>query len=152
MDRHSDAGESDWSTTQPPFPEWLNRAGPFAGAFLLGVPVHLAFLLYAFGSLRKTDVGYIPQQVVSYSHLVHAGKLGMDCRYCHTTVEGVAFAAVPPTVFCMNCHKGIAPDAKTTEPPRKSMATEISVPSVRVHDLPDYVCFDHRAYVGRGVG
>lgn len=76
----------------------------------------------------------------------------MDCRYCHTTVEGAAFAAVPPTSVCMNCHKGIASDTKTTEPLRQSMATGRSVSWVRVHDLPDYVYFDHRAHVGRGVG
>jgi hypothetical protein len=78
--------------------------------------------------------------------------MGLDCRYCHTTVEHAAFAAVPPTAFCMNCHKEIASTLETTEPLRQSMATNKPVPWVRVHDLPDYVYFDHRAHVGRGVG
>ena len=78
--------------------------------------------------------------------------MGLDCRYCHTTVEGAAFAAVPPTSVCMNCHKTIASDKETTELLRRSMATGKPVPWVRVHDLPDYVYFDHHAHVRRGVG
>ncbi len=138
--------------TEPPFPEWVNRVRPFAGAFLIGTPAYLLFLLYAVGSPRTTDVGYSPRQPVAYSHQVHVGKLGLDCRYCHTTVESAAFAAVPPTSVCMNCHAGIANDVESTEPLRWSMATGKPVPWVRVHDLPDYVYFDHQAHVGRGVG
>lgn len=140
------------TTTRPPFPEWLNRVRPYAGAFLLAIPVYLLFLLYAAGSPQTTDVGYSPKQPVAYSHRVHVGQLGMDCRYCHTTVEGAAFAAVPPTSVCMNCHKTIAPDADSIKPLRQSMESGKPVPWVRVHDLPDYVYFDHQAHVGRGVG
>jgi menaquinone reductase, multiheme cytochrome c subunit len=139
------------STTKPPLPEWLNRARPLVGAVLIGVPVYLVFLLYAGGSPQTTDVGYMPGQPVAYSHQVHVGKMGMDCRYCHTTVETAAFAAVPPTAVCMNCHKTIAPDAESIEPLRRSMKTGKPVPWVRVHDLPDYVYFDHHAHIGRGV-
>jgi menaquinone reductase, multiheme cytochrome c subunit len=137
--------------TEPPLPEWVNRIRPFAGAFLLGVPVYLLFLLYAGGSPQTTDVGYSPRQPVPYSHQVHVGQMGMDCRYCHTTVEGAAFAAVPPTSVCMNCHKAIATEAESTALLRQSMETGKPVPWVRVHDLPDYVYFDHHAHVGRGV-
>lgn len=140
------------ATTQPPFPEWVNRARPFAGALLIVAPAYLVFLLYAAGSPETTDVGYSPLQPVPYSHQVHVGQMGLDCRYCHTTVEGAAFAAVPPTSVCMNCHKAIASDKETTKPLRRSMETGKPVPWVRVHDLPDYVYFDHRAHVGRGVG
>jgi len=123
-----------------------------AGAFLAGVPVYLVFLLYAAGAPRTTDVGYSPRQPVAYSHQVHAGRMGLECRYCHTTVETAAFAAVPPTSVCMNCHKALAPDAETVKPLGRSMETGHAVPWIRVHDLPDYVYFDHRAHVGRGVG
>jgi len=145
-------GESPLATTEPPFPQWVNRLRPFAGALLLISPVYLVFLVYAAGSPETTDVGYSPRQPLPYSHQTHAGKMGLDCRYCHTTVEGAAFAAVPPTSVCMNCHKTIASEKDTTEALRTSMKTGKSVPWVRVHDLPDYVYFDHRAHVGRGVG
>jgi menaquinone reductase, multiheme cytochrome c subunit len=133
------------------FPEWVNRVRPLGGALLLVAPVYLVFLLYAAGSPETTDVGYSPRQPVPYSHQVHVGKMGMDCRYCHTTVEGAAFAAVPPTSVCMNCHKTIASDSDKLAPLRQSTKTGKSVPWVRVHDLPDYVYFDHHAHVQRNV-
>jgi menaquinone reductase, multiheme cytochrome c subunit len=140
------------ASTKPLFPEWVNRIRPFVGVLLVIVPAYLVFLLYAFGTPETTDVGYSPRQPVPYSHQVHVGQIGLDCRYCHTTVENAAFAAVPPTSVCMNCHKAIATELESTKPLRESMATGKPVPWVRVHDLPDYVYFDHRAHVGKGVG
>ena len=140
------------ATIKPPFPQWVNRVRPPAGALLLGVPVYLIFLLYAVGSPETTDVGYSPHQPVANSHQVHVGQMGLDCRYCHTTVEQAAFAAVPPTSVCMNCHAGIGSDLEAIKPLQLSIATGKPVPWVRVHDLPDYVYFDHHAHVGRGVG
>ena len=140
------------TTPEPPFSEWLNRFRPYAGLLLAGIPVYLLFLLYALGSPRTTDVGYSPAQPVAYSHQVHIGKLGMDCRYCHTTVETAAFASVPPTSVCMNCHAAIGPDLESIKPLAASMETGEPVRWVRVHDLPDYVYFDHRVHVRRGVG
>jgi len=137
---------------KPPFPQWVNRAGFLAGSALIVVPVYFVFLLYAGGSPTTTDVGYMPVQPVAYSHQVHVGKMGLDCRYCHTTVETAAFAAVPPTSVCMNCHRGVTPDTEPMKPVRESEATGRPIRWVRVHDLPDYVYFDHRAHVGRGVG
>jgi hypothetical protein len=134
------------------FPEWVNRARLVVGVPLAGVPLYLLFLLYFAGAPSTTDVGYAPEQPVPYSHLVHAGQMGLDCRYCHTTVETAAFAAVPPTSVCMNCHRTIAPDVKNMEPVRQSAQSGGPIPWVRVHDLPDFVYFDHRAHVGRGVG
>ncbi|MFZ5833350.1 MAG: cytochrome c3 family protein [Planctomycetota bacterium] len=116
------------------------------------VPVYLVGILYYAGSPRTTDVGYQPTQPVPFSHAVHAGELGMDCRYCHNTVDRAAFAAVPPTQTCMNCHERIAPEATTLLPVRESWASGLPVPWVMVHDLPDYVYFDHSAHVARGVG
>jgi hypothetical protein len=76
----------------------------------------------------------------------------MDCRYCHTTVENAAFAAVPPTSVCMNCHATIAADSDKLSAVRESAATGRPIPWVKVHDLPDYSYFDHSAHVTRGVG
>jgi hypothetical protein len=89
---------------------------------------------------------------VPYSHALHVGELGLDCRYCHSTVEKSAKAAVPPAATCMNCHAGIRDDSKKLLPVRESFANGTTVDWVRVHDLPDYVYFNHSAHVTRGVG
>ena len=85
-----------------------------------------------------------PQQPVSYSHALHAGQLGLDCRYCHTTVEDTAFASVPPTSVCMNCHALIAATSEKLVAVRESAASGNPVHWVQVHDLPNYVYFDHQ--------
>jgi hypothetical protein len=133
------------------FPEWINQARPLAGVFLTGTPVYLLFLLYFGGSPRTTDVGYSPQQPVPYSHQVHVGQMGLDCRYCHTTVGTAAFAAVPPTSVCMNCHMAITPESEKLQPVRESMQSGNPVRWIHVHDLPDFVYFDHHAHVSQGV-
>lgn len=133
------------------FPEWTNRAVPLLGAALAVLPLYVLMLLYYGGSPRTTDVGYSPQQPLPFSHALHAGQMGMDCRYCHTTVESAAFAAVPPTAVCMNCHTAIAPESDKLKPVRQSAETGDSIDWIRVHDLPDFVYFDHSAHVTRGV-
>ena len=77
---------------------------------LVAAAVYVVAMFYYGGSPETWRVGYSPKQPVPFSHALHAGQLGMDCRYCHTTVEGAAFAAVPPSATCMNCHKQIAAD------------------------------------------
>lgn len=111
----------------------------------------VTIVTYGF-SPAATDVGYMPTQPVPYSHAVHAGKLGMDCRYCHTTVETAAHAAVPPTQTCMGCHTALRADSPRLEAVRQSFATGLPVNWVRVHDLADFVYFNHSAHVSRGVG
>ncbi len=135
-----------------PFPPWIDRARPLAGALLALVPAYLVVLLYYGGSPRTTDVGYEPVQPVPYSHALHAGELGIDCRYCHTNVETSAHALVPPTQTCLNCHNQIAVQSAKILPLKESAASGLPIPWVRVHDLPDYVYFDHSAHVARGVG
>jgi hypothetical protein len=154
------------------FPQWIDRVRPLAGALVVVVPVYLVAVVYYGGSPRTTDVGYAPKQPVPFSHAVHVGQLKLDCRYCHTNVEtgdkpplGVerdgstrprvpSFAkiAIPSTEVCMNCHQRVAPDSPKLQPVRDSAATGQAVPWVRVHDLPDYVYFDHSAHIARGVG
>jgi hypothetical protein len=117
---------------------------------VLGGGVVWAFWYY--GSPRFTDVGYRPKQPVPYSHKLHAGDLGLDCRYCHTAVEVSPVANIPPTKTCMNCHKLILPESEKLLPVRESWAQGTPIEWVRVHNLPDYVYFDHSAHVTRGIG
>jgi len=132
-------------------PEWLDRAKPLVGAGLFASVAYVVVLFYYGGSPHTWRVGYSPKQPVPFSHALHAGQLGMDCRYCHTTVEHAAFAAVPPTATCMNCHTQIAPDSRRLLAVRETFAHEAPLPWIKVHDLPDYVYFDHSAHVTRGV-
>ena len=134
------------------FPRWVDDLTPLLAAVGLGLPVFLVFLVWYGGSPATTDVGYAPAQPVPYSHALHAGEMGIDCRYCHTTVEIAAHAAVPPTQTCMNCHTNIRATSAKLVAVRESNATGMPVPWVRVHDLPDYVYFNHSAHVRRGVG
>jgi len=134
------------------FPPWVDRLRPLAGVLLVVAPTYLVALAYYGGSPQTTDVGYRPEQPVAYSHVLHAGELGIDCRYCHVNAETSAHVLVPPSPTCMNCHTRIAPDSAKLLPIRQSAATGEPVPWVRVHDLPDYVYFNHSAHVARGVG
>ncbi len=134
-----------------PFPAWIDRTRPVAGALLGFAPIYLLVLVYYGGSPKTTDVGYAPRQPVPFSHRLHAGELGMDCRYCHNTVEVAAHAAVPPTATCINCHALIATDSEKLRLVRDSAATGKPIPWVRVHDLPDYAYFDHSVHLAKGV-
>lgn len=137
---------------EPIFPPWVDqlfRVLSAGGAFMAVYVV----LMVTFGfSPKTTDVGYMPEQPVPYSHRLHVGELGLDCRYCHTNVEKGAKAAVPPTQTCMNCHAKIHTESALLEPIRTSYETGFPVEWVKVHDLPDYVYFDHSAHVNHGVG
>ena len=91
-------------------------------------------------------------QPVPFSHAHHVGGMGIDCRYCHTSVDKAAVAGVPPTKTCMNCHAQIWNQSPTLEPVRASFRTDNSIEWTRVHDLPDFVYFNHSAHVNKGVG
>lgn len=134
------------------FPPWLDRTRPLAGVLLVLAPAYLVCVVYFAGSPVTTDVLYSPKQPIAYSHAQHVGQLGVDCRYCHNTVEHAAFAAVPPTATCMNCHKNIANKSEKTLLLRESDASGDPIHWVKVHDLPDYVYFNHSVHVSRGVG
>lgn len=134
------------------FPRSANYLLPVLVVLIAGGGIYTTVLVTFGASPKTTAVGYQPEQPVPYSHAVHVGRLGMDCRYCHTTIETAAFAAVPPTQTCMNCHASIRADAPTLLAVRESWATGKPVPWVKVHDLPDYAYFNHSAHVNRGVG
>jgi ferredoxin len=99
-----------------------------------------------------TRQGQRPDQPVPFSHKHHVEGLGLQCQYCHTTVEKSSYAGIPPTKTCMNCHAQIWTNAELLEPVRKSWATGESIPWIKVHDLPDYVYFSHEIHVAKGVG
>jgi len=99
-----------------------------------------------------TDVGYMPLQPLPYSHALHVGKLGLDCRYCHTGVETSAVAMVPPTQTCMNCHTLIKADSPKLALLRASWNSKIPIHWLRIHKVPDYAYFDHSAHLRVGVG
>lgn len=134
------------------FPKWTNRLPLIAAVAGAGAVVAVIGFFWYYGSPWYTDVGYRPKQPVPYSHKLHAGDLGIDCRYCHTAVEKAAFAGVPPTQTCMNCHKLILPNSEKLLKVRESWATGEPIPWVRIHDLPDYAYFDHSIHLHAGVG
>ncbi len=135
------------------FPPWfdlfvklLGGGAAFGGLYVVGL------IYFGFSPKALGDTGYMPEQPVPYSHAKHAGQLGLDCRYCHQGVEEAAHAAVPATSTCMNCHSMVGKESLLLEPVRRSYNTGMSVEWIRVHDLPDYVYFNHSAHVRRGVG
>lgn len=134
------------------FPPWFDKVVKLGGLVLGGGVVYMVVLVAWAASPRTTAVGYEPDQPVDYSHRLHVGELGMDCRYCHNTVEDTAHAAIPATQSCMNCHTMVRKESDKLTLVRESFATGQPIPWKRVHDLPDYVYFDHSAHVRRGVG
>lgn len=134
------------------FPRWTNwlRVGLIVA--LLTGPPYLVLVVWLGGSPLTTDVGYQPEQPVPYSHALHVGQLGVDCRYCHTTVEQAGFAAIPPSATCLNCHQRVRTQSPKLKPVRDAAVGGPPVAWVKVHDLPDYVYFNHSAHVRRGVG
>ncbi|MFH2036861.1 MAG: cytochrome c3 family protein [Candidatus Zixiibacteriota bacterium] len=134
------------------FPKWANKlpaliliAAIFIGSLLVG------FVWY-FGSPEYTDVGYQPRQPVEYNHKVHAGDLGLDCRYCHNYIEVSPNANIPPTQTCMNCHKIVLSQSEKMIPVINSWNNDEPLEWNRVHKLPDYVYFDHSMHLYAGIG
>jgi hypothetical protein len=99
-----------------------------------------------------TNLRIARDQPVPFSHQHHVGPLGIDCRYCHTSVEDTAFAGLPPTKTCMNCHQQIWVGSQMLAPVRESYRSGRSIPWQRVHNLPGFVYFDHSIHIHKGVG
>ncbi|GMU62342.1 MAG: cytochrome c3 family protein [Myxococcales bacterium] len=137
------------------FPRWTNQAPTLilVGTLVLGGGG--TFGMYWWASPYNTDVGYKPVQPIEYSHKLHAGELGVDCRYCHSYAERSAFAGVPPTATCMNCHTQVKKDSQKLKKLRESWADgkgDKPIEWVRIHKLPDFAFFNHSAHLGVGVG
>jgi hypothetical protein len=110
----------------------------------------------ALNSLQRspwvTRQGQRPDQPIPFSHKHHVEGLGLQCQYCHTSVEKSSYAGIPPTKTCINCHSQIWTNADMLAPARTSWATGASINWIRVHDLPDFVYFNHEIHVNKGIG
>ena len=134
------------------FPQWTETLKKWNGLLVIGAPLYLVAII-AYGITPEAiRIGYQPDQPVPYSHALHAGELGLDCRYCHSTVERAGKAAVPPAATCMNCHSQVRKDSEVLTPIREAFAGGEPVHWTRVHDLPDYVYFNHQAHVNATIG
>ncbi len=133
------------------FPLWTHRLPRqlLVGGLLLATSV-TAGVWYYF-TPKYTRAGYQPLQPVPFSHATHVGQLGMDCRYCHDGVERSAFANLPASATCMNCHNQVLKDDPRLAPVRDNVLTGRPLAWVRVHRLPDYVYFNHAVHARRGV-
>lgn len=110
-------------------------------------------VVYAIYRSPYTTDQYVPrEQQVPFSHQHHVSGLGIDCRYCHTSVENSSFAGLPPTETCMSCHSKVWTDAPILAPVRQSLATQQPLHWKRVNDLPDFVFFNHSIHVQKGIG
>ena len=121
------------------------------GAVFIGAGVLLALWLLVRSSYF-TGVGTPVNQPIAFSHKHHVGDDGIDCRYCHTSVENSSFAGMPPTQTCMNCHSQIWATSGALALVRQSFQTDQPIVWNRVNQLPDYVYFDHSIHVNKGIG
>jgi hypothetical protein len=133
-----------------PYVNVVARASILGFAFLAAALGGVVWLY--FRSAYQTQVGVVRPQPVQFSHEHHVAGLGIDCRYCHTSVETSPFAGIPATEICMQCHSQIWRDSPKLEPVRNSFRTGEPLSWTRVHDVPDFVYFDHSIHVAKGVG
>ncbi|HEY0511969.1 MAG TPA: cytochrome c3 family protein [Thermoanaerobaculia bacterium] len=129
----------------------IAKVSIFGAVFFLGFFGWAAYTLMG-DSGYVTGQYVVKHQPVPFSHEHHVRGLGIDCRYCHTSVERSAFAGLPPTETCMNCHRQIWTNAELLEPIRASYRDNVPVQWTRVHDLPDYVYFNHSVHIAKGIG
>jgi cytochrome c7-like protein len=129
---------------------FIARFSVFSALFLIGLAL-IAVLAVA-RSPYMTRQNFTREQPVQFSHKHHVGDDGIDCRYCHTSVETSAVAGIPPTKTCMNCHSVLYNNASYLEPVRESYRTDKSIEWVKVHRLADFVYFNHSIHVNKGVG
>jgi hypothetical protein len=128
----------------------------FAKASIFGAVFIIAFIAWVGAGVTRssyvTDEGIAKNQPVPFSHEHHVSGLGIDCRYCHTSVDKSAFAGIPATKTCMTCHSQIWTNAQMLQPIRDSWLTGQPIKWTRVNDLPDYVYFNHSIHIAKGVG
>jgi hypothetical protein len=128
----------------------ISRVSIYGAVFLVA---GLGWLFSAIDrSSYATGKDVVVEQPVPFSHDHHVGEIGIDCRYCHTSVETSSSAGMPSTAVCMNCHSVLFADAPLLEPVRASFRDEVPIAWTRVYDLPDFVYFDHSIHVAKGVG
>jgi hypothetical protein len=129
------------------FPKWTNEIPKIAPPVATVAVIFATFVIWFWWSPKHTDVGYAPVQPVPYSHKLHAGDLGIDCRYCHNNAENSPHAGVPPTATCLNCHSQVKADSPKLAALRKSDREGTPVSWKRIHKIPDYAYFDHSVHL-----
>ncbi len=135
------------------FPPWSNTALRVALASIpIGLVVLIALLWIYVRSPLHTDSGQEELQPIDFDHRHHVADDGIDCRYCHATVEKSPSAGLPSTTLCLNCHSQIWNASPVTDPLRRSFFQDRPIRWKRVHRVPDYVYFDHSIHVGKGIG
>jgi hypothetical protein len=131
-------------------------ANALARSSLFGVLSLVLFMGWLIFTLMRsswaTKQNEFVEQPFQFSHAHHVGGMGLDCRYCHTSVEKSSFAGIPPTKTCMNCHSQIWTNAPILEPVRASFRNDKPLNWIRVNDLPDFVYFNHQIHIKQGVG
>ena len=133
------------------FPKWTNKITLILIiSGVLGAAGTVGAVWYYF-TPKYTRVGYQPVQPVAFPHSTHVDQLGLDCRYCHSAVEKSWYSNVPSSSTCMNCHNQVLKDDPRLALVRDSAATGKPVPWVQVHQVPDYVYFNHSVHVNRGI-
>src|SRR6202022_2253982 len=127
-----------------------------AKVLVLGAPLMFAATALGLAAFYRsgyaTGMNEIVEQPVPFSHMHHVGQLGIDCRYCHNSVEVAGYAGIPPTKVCMNCHQQIWTGAELLEPVRESYKLDKPIVWNRVHNLPHYAYFNHSIHIAKGVG
>ncbi len=133
------------------FPKWTNQlpVKVIIGAVVTGSVVTVGAWYYL--TPKYARVGYQPVQPVPFSHAVHAGQLGIDCRYCHNAVERSWYSNIPASSKCMNCHNQVLKNDPRLELVRESAQSGKPIPWVQVHRVPDFVYFNHAVHVDRGI-
>ena len=135
------------------FPRNANALARSSLAILLSVVLIAGWLVFTLmRSSWATRQNEFVEQPIQFSHAHHVGGVGLDCRYCHTSVEKSSFAGIPPTKTCMNCHANLWTTAPILEPVRASFRNDTPLTWIRVNDLPDFVYFNHQIHVKQGVG
>ena len=146
----SDIDNNKSNTDRFIFPKWSNTLHFYIA---IGLVIKLSFIIFVFWywfSPKHLEVGYQPKQPIPYSHKFHVGELGLDCRYCHHSVETQAHANIPSSETCMNCHTMIKTDSPHIKKIKESYETGEPIEWVNVHMLPDYAYFDHSRHVNSG--
>jgi hypothetical protein len=127
----------------------ISQASIILVLILVAAGVYVYYEMYRSGYM--TNVNVPREQPIPFSHEHHVNGLGIECRYCHTTVEKAAFAGIPPTHTCMTCHSQIWNTSPMLEPVRASYTTQQPLTWIRVHDLPDFAYFNHSIHIKKGM-
>lgn len=138
------------------FPKWTNKLPTVLALGAAAAGLTVVFVVNYWFSPHHTDVGYAPFQPIAYSHKLHAGTLGMDCRYCHRMVEDGPHATVPDAATCMGCHLQVKKESEALAPLREAYGDGAGnrnpIEWIKVHMLPEYAYFNHAVHIRANVG